>query len=429
MDNVAIRTQNLGKFYRTGQYFNFSLRESMTEALRVPFRHWRSHTPPTPHQNNYIWALRDVSFAVKQGEAVGIIGRNGAGKTTLLRILTRITEPTEGYAEIRGRVGSLLEVGTGFHSDLTGRENIYLYGSILGMKKREIDRKFDEIVAFSEVEKFIDTPVKRYSSGMQVRLAFSVAAHLEPEILLVDEVLAVGDAAFQKKCMGKMNNVASEGRTVLLVSHHMEAIMGLCSRAIWLDKGKVVSDGSADQVVREYISVVSKETESLGNLAERTDRFGDGRLKITGFRIRDKNGNSIESVIAGDAVEFVLPYVTIGEPARNVSVRFWIRDGYGRFLLCFWSRITGDDFEYLPPQGEFVCSVPCFALVPGTYSITIRAAVNGIRSDYIENAAKLEVALGDFFGTGGLLTNMGDFLCEHSWKLGEDDKKGGMEKK
>jgi len=417
MSDIAIRTQNLGKLYRTGQYIGYSLREGLTSAFAAPFRRLRHRPAAAPAEDDYIWALKDVSFEVKQGEAVGIIGRNGAGKTTLLRVLTRITEPTEGYAEICGRVGSLLEVGTGFHGELTGRENIYLNGAVLGMKKKEIDSKFDEIVAFSEVERFIDTPVKRFSSGMQVRLAFAVAAHLEPEILLVDEVLAVGDAAFQKKCLGKMGDAAGVGRTVLLVSHRMEAIMGLCSRAIWLDSGSIVSDGPADKVVREYLSEVSRQAELQGTLAERTDRLGNGRLRITGFRMQDRNGNPLDSAIVGDAMEFVLPYVTAGEPVRNVSVWFWVRDSYGRYLTCFWSRLTGDDFEHLPPEGELVCSVPHFPLMPGIYSIDISVTVNGIRADKIEKAAKLEVASGDFFGTGRPLDSSGDFLCEHSWRF------------
>ncbi|MGC8960577.1 MAG: ABC transporter ATP-binding protein, partial [Chloroflexia bacterium] len=245
MTDVAIRVEGLSKRYRIGQREPYrALRDVLARGLAAPFRATASvFRRSGPNGNgirgeNYIWALKDVSFEVKRGEVVGVIGRNGAGKTTLLKILSRITEPTEGYAEIHGRVGSLLEVGTGFHPELTGRENIYLNGAILGMKKAEIDKKFDEIVAFAEVEKFIDTPVKRYSSGMYVRLAFAVAAHLEPEILLVDEVLAVGDAAFQKKCLGKMGDVAKGGRTVLFVSHQMNSIRKLCDRCIWLDAGR-----------------------------------------------------------------------------------------------------------------------------------------------------------------------------------------------
>ena len=256
MSEVAIRVENLGKLYRIGQRERYkALRDTLTEAMYAPFRRLRSafqHSNIKRGNDSYIWALKAISLEIKHGEVVGIIGRNGAGKTTLLKILSRITEPTEGYAEICGRVGSLLEVGTGFHPELTGRENIYLNGAILGMKKAEIDRKFDEIVAFAEVERFIDTPVKHYSSGMYVRLAFAVAAHLEPEILLVDEVLAVGDAAFQKKCLGKMGEVAKGGRTVLFVSHQMNSMRKLCERCIWLDVGRIQMADATMKVVSAY---------------------------------------------------------------------------------------------------------------------------------------------------------------------------------
>lgn len=255
MNDIAIRVENLGKLYRMGQFVGYkTLRESVVNVISAPFRRLRYPSSPLPDQDEYIWALKDVSFEVKPGEAVGIIGRNGAGKTTLLRILCRITTPTEGYAEVHGRVGSLLEVGTGFHPELTGRENIYLNGAVLGMKRKEIDRKFDEIVDFSGVEKFIDTPLKRFSTGMQVRLAFSVAAHLEPEILLVDEVLAVGDAAFQKRCLGKMGDIARGGRTVLFISHNMSAINQLCDYGVWLEEGRVRAILPAEQAVREYLA-------------------------------------------------------------------------------------------------------------------------------------------------------------------------------
>ncbi|MCS7311827.1 MAG: polysaccharide ABC transporter ATP-binding protein [Acidobacteria bacterium] len=252
MSDVAIRVENLSKRYRIGERERYyALRDVLTRAFRVPFRRCSSGSASTDAPK-WIWALKDVSFEVKRGEVVGIIGRNGAGKTTLLKILARITEPTEGYAEVRGRVGSLLEVGTGFHPELTGRENIYLSGAILGMKKAEIDRKFDEIVAFAGVEKFIDTPVKHYSTGMHMRLAFSVAAHLDPEILLVDEVLAVGDLEFQKKCLGKMGDVAKGGRTVLFVSHQMNQIRRLCERVLWVDAGHIRQAGPTHEVVSAY---------------------------------------------------------------------------------------------------------------------------------------------------------------------------------
>lgn len=249
MSDIAIRAENISKRYRIGHLQ--SQNQTLTESILSAFKR-RSGKSAGKSGDDHIWALKDVSFEVKRGEVVGIIGRNGSGKSTLLKILSRITKPTEGRAEIHGRVATLLEVGTGFHPELTGRENTYLSGAVLGMRKAEIDRKFEEIVAFAEIEKFIDTPVKHYSSGMYVRLAFAVAAHLEPEILLVDEVLAVGDIAFQKKCLGKMREVGYSGKTVLVVSHNMQTIAALCKRAIWLNSGICVGDGSADQVLGEY---------------------------------------------------------------------------------------------------------------------------------------------------------------------------------
>ena len=258
MANLILKVNNLSKRYRIGArekgYKTF--REAIMEGISAPIRNLARLRSLTKFKEGYeedvIWALKDVSFEVNEGEVLGIIGKNGAGKTTLLKVLSRITDPTSGFAEIHGRVSSLLEVGTGFHPELTGRENVFLNGAILGMRKREIERKFDDIVSFSEIEKYIDTPVKRFSTGMRVRLAFAVAAHLEPEILLIDEVLAVGDIAFQKKCLGKMGNIAKGGRTILFVSHNMGAIRSLCGSAIWLDNGQIVKRGTADEVVRDY---------------------------------------------------------------------------------------------------------------------------------------------------------------------------------
>src|SRR6266699_1579953 len=259
MSDIAIQCEGIGKQYRIGERESYkALRDVITDAIKSPFRRLRQAANGSERTGNgkpTIWALQDVSFEVKEGEVLGIIGRNGAGKSTLLKILSRITEPTCGYAEIDGRIGSLLEVGTGFHPELTGRDNIFLNGAILGMRRAEVSRKFDEIVAFAEVEKFIDTPVKRYSSGMYVRLAFAVAAHMETEILLVDEVLAVGDAQFQKKCLGKMGDVARRGRTVLFVSHNMSAIQLLCSHAIRLGSGRIVGNGPAREKVEDYLKV------------------------------------------------------------------------------------------------------------------------------------------------------------------------------
>jgi len=276
MSNPTIRVDNLGKRYQIGAHERYStLRDSLAGALPGLFRRRRM---VGDGDGEYVWALKDLSLRVQQGEVLGVIGRNGAGKTTLLKVLSRITEPTEGSVEILGRVGSLLEVGTGFHPELTGRENIYLNGAILGMKRSEIERKFDEMVAFADVEQFIDTPVKRYSSGMYVRLAFAVAAHLEPDILVVDEVLAVGDAAFQKKCLGKMGEVAGAGRTVLLVSHNMGAIRQLCRRTLWLDRRRVMKDGDTASVVEAYLAAIDP-TDATAGVVFPEDRRKDSQLR------------------------------------------------------------------------------------------------------------------------------------------------------
>jgi len=258
-DDISIRVENLGKLYRIGEREPY---KTLRDSLARSFRRWR-HLGSSEKRDQYMWALKGVSFKVSKGEVVGIIGTNGAGKSTLLKILSRITEPTEGYAEVFGRVGSLLEIGTGFHPELTGRDNVYLSGAILGMKKREIKDKFNDIVAFAEIEKFINTPVKYYSSGMYVRLAFAVAAHLEPEILLVDEVLAVGDAAFQKKCLGKMSEVAREGRTVLFVSHNMGAVGRLCRRGFVLDQGRIAFSGGIAETIEQYVEGTMKSGAEL----------------------------------------------------------------------------------------------------------------------------------------------------------------------
>jgi lipopolysaccharide transport system ATP-binding protein len=294
MSDIAIKVENLSKQYHIGQLHqrHDTLREALTASLG---RFRRNTLPKTQNKDDTIWALKDVSFEVKRGEVVGIIGRNGAGKSTLLKILTRITEPTRGRAELHGRVGSLLEVGTGFHLELTGRENIYLSGTILGMKKSEIDRRFDEIVAFSGVEKFIDTPVKRYSSGMNVRLGFAVAAHLEPEILLVDEVLSVGDAAFQKKCLGKMEDVAREGRTVLFVSHNISMILRLCERVLLLDSGMIAADGDANYVTRTYMSLgASSPAERIWTEIEKAP--GDSVARLTAVRVLNEQSEVSETI-------------------------------------------------------------------------------------------------------------------------------------
>jgi lipopolysaccharide transport system ATP-binding protein len=301
MSTFAIAAEHISKEYHIGalQLKSLTLRDTLTDAFRAPLRRagrlLRGHAAAAADLDVAIWALRDVSFQIRPGEAVGIIGRNGAGKSTLLKVLSRITEPSGGYVDLNGRVGSLLEVGTGFHEELTGRENIYLNGAILGMKRAEIARKFDEIVAFSEVEKFIDTPVKHYSSGMYLRLAFAVAAHLEPEILIVDEVLAVGDARFQKKCLNKMQDVGQTGRTVLFVSHNMAAITRLCERAIMLDEGRVVADGPTHEVVADYLNA-GLGTSAAREWPDPATAPGGEVARLRGVAVRAQTGKIIDTV-------------------------------------------------------------------------------------------------------------------------------------
>ncbi len=314
MGDTAIRVENVCKRYRIGQRQRYkTLRDALFGVMCTPFRGVRAclsgqgTSKSYQESDNFIWALKDVSFEVKRGEVIGVVGRNGAGKSTLLKILSRITKPTKGFAEIHGRVGSLLEVGTGFQPELPGREHIYLNGAILGIKRKDIDRRFDEIVAFAEVEKFIDTPIKHYSSGMYLRLAFAVAAHLEPEILLVDEVLAVGDVAFQKKCMGKMGDVAKEGRTVLLISHNMAAVENLCQRGVVLHQGQITYIGNQAEAIAQYLKSLSGNALSL---MDRKDRIGSGAVRVVGIELKDVHGNTLDSVASAQDLDIYLYFVT-----------------------------------------------------------------------------------------------------------------------
>jgi len=343
--------------------------DATKQAVSSPFEYLRRITRP-PTEEETLWALKDVSFEVERGEVLGIIGRNGAGKTTLLRILSRITEPTEGRAVINGRVGSLLEVGTGFHPELTGRENVYLNGAILGMTKDEIDAKFDEIVAFSGVEKFIDTPVKRYSSGMRVRLGFAVAAHLDPEILLIDEVLAVGDAAFQKKCLGKMGEVASAGRTVLFVSHNMQMIGELCPRTVLLEEGGVVSDGPTSEVLGDYYELLrAAKVDAQTAIDNRQFRRGTGRVRLTDIVAYDGQGRDGYRFKCGETIRFRLSYEAF-ERVDNLYAGILLRSGKTREPLASSGRHCVSAVPLEEGQsGSFVIEIPQAPFMSGTYPL------------------------------------------------------------
>jgi lipopolysaccharide transport system ATP-binding protein len=415
MSDLAIRIEGLGKRYRIGQREPYkTLRDSLARGVRSFGRHAGNQSGQRDARS--IWALKDVSFEVKQGEVIGIIGRNGAGKSTLLKILARITEMTEGYAEMRGRIGSLLEVGTGFSPELTGRENIYLNGSILGLRKAEIDRKFNEIVAFAEIEKFIDTPVKRYSSGMYMRLAFAVAAHLETEILIVDEVLAVGDVAFQKKCMGKMGEVASEGRTVLFVSHNMGAITQLCSKALLFRQGRLVAQGSSETIIDQYLANLLAP-QAHTDLLQAAEREGDGQLRFVAARLHSKTGELTSLPIAGQPLEIVLDYVCQAE-LRQVQFMLTILNQVDTAVTHCTTEAFGEQRRLAQGQGQVICRIPKLPLPQGRYRIAVAAMSDSTLLDSVPSACVFDIETSTFFPTPYLLSSKyAAALVEHTWDV------------
>lgn len=397
MTDVAIRAESLGKEFHIGrlQRGHKTFGEIATEAFLGPMRRMgklmRGHASGAADLDDTIWALRDVGFEIKHGEVVGIIGRNGAGKSTLLRILSRITEPTKGFVEIRGRVGCLLEVGTGFHQELTGRENIYLNGAILGMRKTEIDRKFDEIVAFAEIDRFLDTPVKHYSSGMQTRLGFAVAAHLDPEILIVDEVLAVGDAEFQKKCLGKMRDIATGGRTVVFVSHNMGSITQLCKRAMWLDHGKLKVTGNAPDVVNQYLSGGSRTT-SVWARPEASPSSSE--VTVRRARVLSTEGTASPTIDFNRPFDIEIAY-DLSVPLRHLVVGYYLYDIRGNNLWESQDVDTGTWNGRAREPGSYIstCRVPGRILRPGRYSLTIACFVpRGQVFAYHDNVVFFEIS-------------------------------------
>lgn len=402
MSHVTIRVEHLSKQYKIGQRERYkALRDTLTDTMYAPFRaiasmlNGRWPAVGAQRSNNYVWALKDVSFEVKRGEVIGIIGRNGAGKSTLLKILSRITEPTEGRAEIHGRVGSLLEVGTGFHPELTGRENIYLNGAILGMKRSEIERKFDEIVAFAEVERFIETPVKHYSSGMYMRLAFAVAAHLEPEILVVDEVLAVGDVAFQKKCLGKMEEKSSEGTTVVLVSHNMAAIQQLCSSCFWLDAGSLKQRGRSDQVVEAYLAAThSRNINPLVSFAEDLSKAS----QVRSMRTLNEAGIPTTEFTCDNTVIVEVLY-QVHRPVRGLYGCFQVTRQDGLVMMVAYSHdIVPNPLDYLSlGMYTFRISIPPRSLGHGNYTMQFGTAAGRVGTSIIEDVGTTcSFSLSDF---------------------------------
>jgi lipopolysaccharide transport system ATP-binding protein len=396
MSELAIRVENLGKRYKIGlapERYR-TLRDSLAQGARSPFRRFAGASRRASNSSNtdgagMIWALQDVSFDVSKGQVLGIIGRNGAGKSTLLKILSRVTEPTQGYAEIHGRVGSLLEVGTGFHPELTGRENIYMNGAILGMKRSEIEQKFGEIVAFSEVEKFIDTPVKRYSSGMYLRLAFAVAAHLEPEILVVDEVLAVGDAEFQRKCLGKMSDVAHEGRTVLFVSHNMSAVLRLTEEAIVLNKGQMVMRAATPAAVDYYLSSGYSQTGERIWMPDEIPAEAQPFCPVA-MRVIDQRGKKVDIVRSTEPTRVEIEY-TLEAPISGLRVGVYLISTRGEQVFTSFDTDDPELYERYAtrPAGRFVSrfTIPADYLNEGRYVLGVNASAYRVKRYFMDEQA------------------------------------------
>ena len=411
----TIVVDNVSKQYRIGeQQHGAMLRETLMQALRRPFR----SAPKAPPS---VWALRDVSLAVEEGEIVGLIGRNGAGKTTLLKLLARITYPTAGNISVRGRIASLVEVGTGFHQELTGRENIYLNGSILGLRKKEIDQRFDDIVEFAGVSTFIDTPLKRYSSGMRLRLGFAVAAHLSPDVLLVDEVLSVGDVDFQRKCLAALDNVRGGSRTVLFVSHNLEAVEQLCPRTIWIDHGRIRQDGNSREVIAAYLASVSDAHQASLDLAQEEHRSGSGEIRYIGLEYLDLNKQPKAVVRSGEALIIRLHY-TVHSAVQKPHFGVKLHTELGTLVSHLNTWNTGFDVPNLVPGVGFIdLTIDCLNLTPGRYYLSLWIESLGAEQSYdlLEHSVVLDIDTPNVSQSGRQFDHRSGFVffpC--SWEIG-----------
>lgn len=423
--NSTLQIENLSKIYRLGVIGTGTL----SHDLNRWFAKIRGKSDPylklggqnslkEKGNNDYIWALKDVNFEVERGEVLGLIGSNGAGKSTLLKILSRTTSPTTGRIVINGSIASLLEVGTGFHPELTGKENIYLNGAILGMSKNDITRKMDEIIAFSGIDKHVNTPVKRYSSGMYVRLAFAVAAHLEPDVLVVDEVLAVGDFEFQKKCLGKMKDVSNEGRTVLFVSHNMAALSNLCTSAIVLNEGSIqYPKGNVEHAIQYYLG--QRKQKSNLKLVDRTDREGEMKIQLKDIEILDHHNRATDLVISGRKIKFNVYYKSnVPYLLKNVGIAISITRSDGFLITVLANEIADSLFCDVTGEGFFSCELEKLSIMSGSYSINLMIRQNGIIQDWIQEAAFFSIEEGDFYNTGKVIPQSHKgVLLEQKWKV------------
>jgi len=426
MDDIILKATNISKQYRLGLIGTGTLGNdlkrwwSKVRGKEDPFlKIGDTNDRSTKGESEYVWALKDINFEVKRGEVLGIIGKNGAGKSTLLKILSRVTSPTTGEIKTKGRIASLLEVGTGFHPELTGKENIYLNGAILGMTKSEISSKIDEIVEFSGCERYIDTPVKRYSSGMRVRLAFAVAAHLEPDILIVDEVLAVGDAEFQKKAIGKMQDISKgDGRTVLFVSHNMAAVKSLCTRSVILEHGKVVFSGNTDDAITEYL--MNQEIVLNSNLKASSNRSGNGKVKFAKFHLENEKGQIVENILNGEFVNFCFQIEVENTIDSNIDLGFSIHTKDNELISVLYSSYQNKILS-ISKNGVYnvKCGISNLAINEGEYIVKGRILCNGLESDWLlDPLGRFNIVKGDFYGTGKLgFEGKSKLLIKGKWDL------------
>lgn len=424
MSEIVIEVKDLKKKYRIGKADKRSdtVWEAIINGLKYPLknlRQIRSMSNVKNDDDSIFWALKDVSFKVNEGEVLGIIGHNGAGKSTLLKILSRITEPSAGEVRLKGRVAALLEVGTGFHPELTGRENVYMNGTILGMRKREIDAKLEEIIDFSGVEKYLDTPVKFYSSGMRVRLGFSVAAHLEPEILIIDEVLAVGDAEFQRKCLGKMESVANQGRTVIFVSHYMEAVGALCQRGILLEQGKIKFDGPVEEAIQAY-SKIGSDHARLEELLVTSPRGGSGSIKFKNIWLESESGIKADTFRSSQTITFVFEISNTSIfPVSKISCGFAIYNEKNTVIARYFSHYDDIHFSMSGNTCILKCKISELNLGPGMYFIRARVLDNGVEADRpLGYVGTFTVTLADFYKVPGYQQNeYGPLLLKGEWSM------------
>jgi lipopolysaccharide transport system ATP-binding protein len=416
----SIVVENVSKCYQLGEPRHTMLREALMGAFRTLIGRKKA-----PSNQEVLWALDGISLEVERGEVIGLIGRNGAGKSTLLKVLSRITYPNSGRVDVNGRVGSLLEVGTGFHDELTGRENIFLNGSILGMRKREIQAALDKIVEFADIGGFLDTPIKRYSSGMRMRLGFSVAAHLSTDVLFVDEVLAVGDAPFQKKCLGAMRELSDGGRTVVFVSHNMAAVENLCQRTIWIANGKVVQDGDTREVIRAYLNSFETSDKQTFDLTAVRERKGTGQVRFLKMEFLDEDGDEARVIHSGDALRIRLHYECYRDiPNLHFGLRLYSSLGILMSEMHTYSTNQAIDLAR-KGKGSIDLEIDFLNVMPGTYYLGLFAATWNEYQDWLENVAKIEVEPSDYYGTGrGVEARFGLVFFPFRWKLRENARSG-----